>query len=304
MNIISGNVSKPEIGSASMMLCCPSEQHALLYITQFFSKKSIRLEQCSQHLDSEYVFLRLVWTLTDDWIDEASFYVDFDQVASALKAQYDVRFNNRQQSIGVFISQDTKLLRELLNQGVIYSHFDVAFIASNNVVLSDFADRCGVPFFLIEDDSDSAQSQAKLAKILQRYEPEFLGLFDCFNDFSSDLLSLFSGLVFSVSPMPLISPGTIEAGDQDRNVYEEEFKHGAKLLGAMTHFVKSSRDCCHLSAGPIINQSVVPIQNGHSIADIPDLASEVEIASLSTALKLLLEHKVLKFNNRTIIFDS
>ena len=296
-----------ENGTASLILSCPIEYDALLALAQFFSTKKITLSKCHQHTGFECLFLRLTWRLTGDWADEASFSNEFDNIAKSLSAEFEVRFSSRRQSIGVFVTENTELLDELLGQKRRFPSMELAFIASTNAHFSSLADRYGLPFFLIEDALTEQAEQLKILSIVQRYKLDYLAVLGCHEQLSSELLSKCVCPMFSISPIALAASNIDSLEVSGSNVYEREFDAGAKLLGAEVHFVENNEEQGIENFGQrkaIIEQQVVSIKSADSRVDMAKLGHAVERAAFSNALTLLLEHRVLKFNQRTIVFHD
>ena len=82
------------------------------------------------------------------------------------------------------------------------------------------------------------------------------------------------------------------------NPYRQAFERGVKIIGATAHFVTNDLD-----EGPIIVQSVLPVDHRKSVRDMARAGREVERAALVTALDLVLEDRVIVIGNRTIIFE-
>ena len=86
-------------------------------------------------------------------------------------------------------------------------------------------------------------------------------------------------------------------GFKGANPYRQAHARGVKLIGATAHFVTQDLD-----EGPIIEQNVTRV--GHSM-DVPELVAigqEQESRTLSQAVKLFAEHRVLLDGTRTVIF--
>ena len=71
-----------------------------------------------------------------------------------------------------------------------------------------------------------------------------------------------------------------------------------KVIGATAHFVTDELD-----AGAIIVQQVVPVDHTHTAQDLVQSGRDVEQMVLASALRLVLEDRVLLCGNRTVIFD-
>jgi formyltetrahydrofolate deformylase len=80
--------------------------------------------------------------------------------------------------------------------------------------------------------------------------------------------------------------------------YHSAFERGVKLIGATSHYVTADLD-----EGPIIAQDVAPVSHRHGIEDLKRIGKDVEKRVLSRAIYLQLQHRVLPFGNRTVIFN-
>ena len=80
--------------------------------------------------------------------------------------------------------------------------------------------------------------------------------------------------------------------------YHQAYKRGVKLIGATGHYVTGDLD-----EGPIIEQDVVRISHRDSIRDLIRKGKNLEKEVLARAVKLHLEHKVLSYSNKTVVFD-
>jgi len=305
---------------ASLMLSCPNKFDVLSKVTQFFSQNKIGVSECRQYAQADQLFLRLTWTLSNAWQDEAAFRTSFAELADELHAEFDVNFHNRSRSIGLYIAENAELIDGLLKKQVASSNLQVAFIASSFASVEQIADRYGVPFFLIENNDDSRPDHNRLIGIVQRYKPDFLALLNCQGKLGATFVENCGCAVFSVSSaMLLTGAASALTGDNDvtqLDVSAIAYQSGAKLLGATAFFTQTQAekhtnhhevtqdeyDVACLQ-GPIIDQQVMPVGHVNSLADVQTLVSEAEKIAFMRALKLLIEHRVLKFQQRTIIFD-
>ena len=71
-----------------------------------------------------------------------------------------------------------------------------------------------------------------------------------------------------------------------------------KIIGATSHFVTKELD-----AGPIIEQDVVRITHKDTLEDLVMKGKDLEKIVLSRAVKKAIEHKILVYNNKTVIFS-
>ena len=70
------------------------------------------------------------------------------------------------------------------------------------------------------------------------------------------------------------------------------------MIGATSHFVTADLD-----EGPIIAQDVMKVSHKDSVPDMVRKGKDLEKIVLSQAIWLAIQHKVLPYRNRTIIFE-
>jgi formyltetrahydrofolate deformylase len=80
--------------------------------------------------------------------------------------------------------------------------------------------------------------------------------------------------------------------------YRAAFQRGVKLIGATSHYVTAALD-----DGPIIEQDVVRISHRDQVEDLVKKGRDIEKAVLSRALMWHLEHRILCYGNKTVVFD-
>jgi formyltetrahydrofolate deformylase len=82
------------------------------------------------------------------------------------------------------------------------------------------------------------------------------------------------------------------------NPYRQAYERGVKIIGATAHFVNHSLD-----EGPIIAQSVIPVDHTFSVDDMQQAGRDGEKVVLARALKLAFEDKIFVNGNKTVIFE-
>lgn len=79
--------------------------------------------------------------------------------------------------------------------------------------------------------------------------------------------------------------------------YHAAFERGVKLIGATSHYVTDDLD-----AGPIIEQDVSRVSHRDTISDMIHKGRDIEKIVLSRALEKHIDHKVLVYGNKTVVF--
>jgi formyltetrahydrofolate deformylase len=80
--------------------------------------------------------------------------------------------------------------------------------------------------------------------------------------------------------------------------YHAAFQRGVKLIGATSHYVTEALD-----DGPIIEQDVVRISHRDQVEDLVKKGRDLERGVLSRALMWHLDHRILCYGNKTVVFD-
>ena len=70
-----------------------------------------------------------------------------------------------------------------------------------------------------------------------------------------------------------------------------------KLIGATCHFVTADLD-----AGPILEQDVIRVDHGDTVADMVRRGRDIERLVLARGLRWHLEDRVLVHGNKTVVF--
>jgi len=87
-------------------------------------------------------------------------------------------------------------------------------------------------------------------------------------------------------------------GFKGANPYRQAHSRGVKLIGATAHFVTSDLD-----EGPIIEQNVRRVDHTMEVPQLMAMGQEQESRTLTEAVKLFAEHRVLLDGARTVIFS-
>jgi len=108
---------------------------------------------------------------------------------------------------------------------------------------------------------------------------------------SGDFVARFPGRIINVhhSFLPAFSGA---------KPYHAAHQRGVKLIGATSHYVTEVLD-----DGPIIEQDVVRVSHRDSVAGMIRQGRDVERVVLSRAVRWHLEHRILAYSNKTVIFD-
>jgi len=135
------------------------------------------------------------------------------------------------------------------------------------------------------------EAETKQLQLLNKYNIDFIVLARYMQIISTRLISKYQNKIINIhhSFLPAF------AGARP---YHAAFERGVKIIGATSHFVTEELD-----AGPIISQDVTTVSHAHSIKDFIAKGRDLEKIVLSRAVQLFVHHKVMVYNNKTVIFS-
>ncbi len=278
---------------ASVLLCCADKIGIIAALGNFFAQRELNISRYVEYTDNRQAFSRFEWQLSDRWEDEAAFTEEFSEFANTYDASFDVRFMNRRQSIGLFVSNQPHALIEMLNkvEANYFPALDIRFIVANDDKVQAVADKHGVPFFYIPTQDKALKYEKRQLEIIHRYKPDYIGLAHYMKVLSANFIDKAN------CPIVNIHHSFLPSFNGDKR-YQKAYERGVKLVGATSNFVTADLD-----QGPIIEQDVVRIRAASSIQDLIKMGQDIEKKVFARAMLKVIEHKVIVYKNRTITFD-
>ncbi|MFA5260039.1 MAG: formyltetrahydrofolate deformylase, partial [Candidatus Omnitrophota bacterium] len=83
-----------------------------------------------------------------------------------------------------------------------------------------------------------------------------------------------------------------------KNPYAQAYEKGVKIIGATSHYVTEALD-----EGPIIEQDTVRVSHRDALQDLIRKGEDLEKAVSARAIRLFLEKRILRYGNKTVVFD-
>ncbi|WP_439030282.1 formyltetrahydrofolate deformylase [Gordonia terrae] len=196
-------------------------------------------------------------------------------------------------SVVLLVSKETHCLLDLLgraHRGELPAA--IRAIIGNHRELEDLATRFGIPFHHVPFAGErKAESFAELGRIVDGYRPDAVVLARFMQILPPQLCEAWAGRALNIHHSFL--PSFIGA-----RPYHQAFARGVKLIGATCHYVTADLD-----AGPIIEQDVVRVDHGDSVADMVRQGRDIETLVLSRGLRWHLEDRVLVHGRKTVVFN-
>lgn len=165
-------------------------------------------------------------------------------------------------------------------------------VISNHEQLRDLCSRFAVPYHHVSHQGLSREAhEAAVFATVDQYKPDFIVLAKYMRVLTPAAVARYPYRLINIHHSFL--PAFVGASP-----YRQAWARGVKIIGATAHFVTDDLD-----EGPIIAQSVIPVDHSHSPEDMAQSGRDVEKIVLAKALKLVFEGRVLRNGNRTIIFE-
>jgi len=270
-----------------IQLICPDQKGIIAQITSILFESHINILSIEQHVDNnnKKFYIRILADLT-------SSNINFDELNNKIsilnkKLKGDLTFHNpnKKANVAILGTKESEPIYDLLiknkagdlncnipiiisnhnNLKIISKQFDIAYYkTNNNNELLDIFNKNNIDLIVL-----ARYMQIIPENIIEQYQNKIINIHHGF-------LPAFKGA----------------------NPYRQAYEKGVKIIGATAHYVTKELD-----EGPILYQDVVNINHRHSVDEMIQLGRGIERNVLYKAVKAHLNHKVIVYQNKTIVFS-
>ncbi|MEM9836688.1 MAG: formyltetrahydrofolate deformylase [Bacteroidota bacterium] len=281
---------------AILLIHCPDQGGIIAAVTDFVHKNKGNIVALEQHVDEEqgHFFMRIEWDL-DGFLIPAEKLDDYFNtlVGEPFGMQWQLHFTQRKPRMVLFVSKASHCLYDILQrQSTGEFACEIPAIISNHEKLKYIADRFGIDFyhFPITKATKAEQERAEI-ELIKELDADFIVLARYMQILSDHFCSVFTNRIINIhhSFLPAF---------KGARPYHSAHQRGVKIIGATSHYVTSDLD-----EGPIIAQDVEKVSHRDSAKDLVRIGKDIEKRVLSQAIYQQLNHRILPFGNRTIIFS-
>ncbi|MBN2830910.1 MAG: formyltetrahydrofolate deformylase [Candidatus Omnitrophica bacterium] len=249
----------------------------------------VSLDQYSSNPQGGHFFMRVEFTLKGKAYDKNKLKEGLDAVAGYFKAKAVLYDRDEPLRMGVLVSGPDHCLAELL---YLYKRGELAvkipFIISNFAGHRKPAKQHNIPFYFIPANKNNRREKEILRLVKEK--TDFLVL-------TRYMLVLSSGFIKSYAKDIINIHHGFLPSFKGKNPYQQALEKGVKIIGATSHFVND-----RLDAGPIITQEVEQISHKDDLKSLMLKGRNLEKRALSDALRAYIEHRVIRFKDKTVIF--
>lgn len=277
---------------------CPDRTGIVARIASFIADAGGWIVEAAYHTDpdTQWFFTRQEVRADSLPFDADELRARFVPVAESLGADSHWRIDDtgvRRRAV-LLVSREGHCLYDILGR-VASGELDVEVCAviGNHDTLAPITRAHGIPFHNVPFPADAEGKAAafrKVAAIVDGFDPHAVVLARFMQIVPPELCEAWDGRALNIHHSFL--PSFIGA-----RPYHQAHVRGVKLIGATCHYVTAELD-----AGPIIEQDVIRVGHGDSIADLVRKGRDIEKVVLARGLRWHLENRILVHAGRTVVF--
>ena len=270
---------------------CPDEPGLVYKTTQVLYKQGLNILHNSEFVEREHE----VFFMRTEFAGAADPAGLLAELRAALPAAAQIRLtDNRRKNIVLLVTKEHHCLSELLVRHAFGElNATIQAVISNHEVLGELTGKFDVPFHYLPHAGRSREThEAEVLAQLAPYAPDLVVLAKYMRILSAEFVAPYANRIVNIHHSFL--PAFVGASP-----YAQAHARGVKIIGATAHFVNEQLD-----QGPIIAQSVLPVDHTQNARDMAQAGRDVEKMVLARALKLVLNEQVFVQGNKTIVFDS
>ncbi len=280
---------------AVLLFSCPDRRGIVAEVSHFIFSYGGNIVQADQHNDPETntFFMRVDFDIGDFELPHGDISDAFKPIGTKFCMNYAVHYRNVDHRLALFCSKQTHCLHDLLlrhREGEVGGK--IVTVISNHDAARDIAGYFDLPFYHtpLHKGSEGEGEERQLA-LLRELEIDLIVLARYMRILSPDFVRAYPDKIINIHHSFL--PAFVGA-----KPYHQAFSRGVKIIGATSHYVTADLD-----QGPIIEQDVTRVSHRDSVDDLVSKGKNLEKLVLARAVKLHLEHRVLVFRNKTVVFE-
>lgn len=281
--------------TAILRVQCPDRKGLDAALADFIYRANGNILHFEQHQVAEIglYLARIEWDLQGFQIESQDFERHFSPLADRMDMKWQIAHSSDRLRVAIFVSKYDHCLVDLLyrwHTGELSC--EIRLIISNHPEAKRHADFYGLPFHVIEigkENKNEAERQQR--ELLAEHRIDLIVLGRYMQILSPEFIAGYPQRIINIHHSFL--PAFLGA-----KPHHQAFERGVKLLGATAHYVTEVLD-----DGPIIEQDVIRISHRDSVQDLVQKGRDLEKIVLSRAVRWHLEHRVLLYGNKTVVFD-
>ncbi|KXJ51810.1 MAG: formyltetrahydrofolate deformylase [Neptuniibacter sp. Phe_28] len=263
-------------------------------VSSFLSERGCYISEMNQFDDPEsgQFFMRMRFHVESGEYELEKLSAEFVSISEKFNMDWRMVSANAPTKTLIMVSKFDHCLDDLmyrLHKGEI--NMEITSIVSNHKDLRPMAEREGIRFIhLPVTKENKAEQEQALLDVVEETGTELVVLARYMQILSDNLCKKLSGRAINIHHSFL-------PGFKGAKPYHQAHTRGVKLIGATAHYVTSDLD-----EGPIIEQSVQPVDHTYSPDALVAVGRDTETVALARAVKRHVDHRVFLDGNKTVVF--
>ena len=281
-----------------LLVCCDDQPGLVAALAQTLFDQGVNLLDADQHTDeiAGKFFQRIRFDLGPS--DEPgpatleSVRAAVQPVADRHRMTFTLHSGSERTRVAIFVSKTDHCLYDLLlrhRSGELAC--DIPLIVSNHDRLEPVARQFDIPYVVTPVTPETkAEQEARQLALIEEHDVDLVVMARYMQILSSHFIEQHPARIINIhhSFLPAFQGG---------KPYHQAYQRGVKLIGATAHYATTDLD-----EGPIIDQDVMRVSHRDSVGDLVRKGRDVERNVLVRAVRAHLEHRVLVYENKTVVF--
>ncbi len=279
--------------TAILLISCEDQPGIVAAVADFVWRHGGNIVHAEQHTDRTdgAFFQRVEFELSGFAFERHDIQRALWPLAERFGMDVSVHFSDERPRMAVLTSTAPHCLVDLLSRahaGELAA--ELVLVASNHPDHSELCGFFGVPFHHLPVGEDPPAQEAALSLLLDSEGIELVVLARYMRILSAQFVERRPNRIINIHHSFL--PAFVGA-----NPYRQAHERGVKVIGATAHYATAALD-----EGPIIDQDVARVTHRDDVPELTGKGRDLEVVVLARALRAHLEHRVLVWGNRTVVF--
>lgn len=284
---------KSDSPRAILLVSCPDARGLVARISNFVYANNGNIVDSDHHTDKTVgrFLCRFEWELDGFAIPREALQVSCGALAREIGADWRLAFSDVVPRVALFVTKQSHCLHDLLwRQEAGELRAEIPLVISNHDRLRSVVERCGIEYRHVPVTADTkAAAEARQLELIRAHRVDMVVL-------AKYMQVLSEGLLRELPDVINIHHSFLPAF-QGARPYHRAHERGVKIIGATAHFVTPELD-----EGPIIEQGVERVSHRETVRDLIRRGRDIERRVLARAVWMHLEHRVMVYGNRTVVF--
>ncbi len=266
----------------------------LASVVDFFYSRGFNILKCQQHTDSyeKRFFMRIELDADDMKTSRKELEDEFGILASSMSLEWSCHWSDYRTRVAILVSKTSHCLYDLLARQL-EGEFsaEIPLIISNHPDLERVAEQFRIPYYCIPVDGNKEKQESEIRELLRKFHIDLVVLARYMQILTSEFTEEWKNRIINIHHAFL-------PAFQGANPYKRAYERGVKMIGATAHYASEDLD-----QGPIIEQNVVRVSHELTPDGLKEVGKDLEKQVLATAVKAHLDHRIIVYKNKTIVFS-